>query len=492
MSTPQTGAVLGRILQGSSGARQPTEQAMGLSLGALRRHLLAVGGTGSGKTVALKVVAEDLLARWRVPIIAFDVLGDFGGLLLPLYEPALLDRYGLTSTPEVRAQMETAQHQRLAHELRRVMAPWLLTPRSRLGIQLSVSPLVNRPFRYDEIRSEDPAVIGDLALACAHRIYAALDVRDRRNANHLASQIESLWDERVDIEGPEGLGRFRERLADKLEERVQAGLLNLGIGPGRHDLEGVTLDLDRMVRESGNRVPLIVVSLEHLQAERVPAVVSSCLQRVVSWAQAQPALADGAPPHIAVLLDELSSGEPRNALLPPSRYTVSSPSAAIIRTLLRRGRHWGVTMLCGTQAPSDVGGAMANNFYTRVIGALRQPQQAAAALAGVPAERLKDYVAEVARTVPGQMLTVSARDQHWCQVRLPVTHHGRLDQQQLRQMAQDGWLASDADQSPLGKTRHLAGALDDLYHQFAGRVPNGLGEELRSLRDRCLQAGGGG
>ena len=58
-----------------------TDGDLTLTIKTLQRHFACFGSSGSGKTVASKVLMEEL-ARQGIPIIAFDPQGDIASLAL--------------------------------------------------------------------------------------------------------------------------------------------------------------------------------------------------------------------------------------------------------------------------------------------------------------------------------------------------------------------------------------------------------------------------
>ena len=71
---------------------QGTQGRLGLSIKTLQRHFACFGSSGSGKTVASKVLIEEL-ARQGIPIIAFDPQGDIASLALIESKEELLVKY---------------------------------------------------------------------------------------------------------------------------------------------------------------------------------------------------------------------------------------------------------------------------------------------------------------------------------------------------------------------------------------------------------------
>lgn len=75
-AAPQTGNAL-IFADGSEGAPAP-----GLVLKRINRHGLVTGATGTGKTVTLQTLAENM-ARAGIPVFVTDVKGDLSGIALP-------------------------------------------------------------------------------------------------------------------------------------------------------------------------------------------------------------------------------------------------------------------------------------------------------------------------------------------------------------------------------------------------------------------------
>ena len=101
------------------------EGTLELSTKVLQRHFACFGSSGSGKTVACKVMIEEL-ARNGIPIIAFDPQGDIASLAILEDEEKLKDK---SLDPAIRSEM--------AENVEVVI--W--TPASSKGIPLSINPL---------------------------------------------------------------------------------------------------------------------------------------------------------------------------------------------------------------------------------------------------------------------------------------------------------------------------------------------------------------
>jgi hypothetical protein len=107
-----------------------------LPIEALRRHMLALGASGSGKTVLCKVMVEECI-RKRLPVIAVDPQGDLVSLALA-GDPKKLEAMGVDPA--------------IAAEFRSRVDVKIWTPGATLGIPISFTPSMSIPT---DIRPED-------------------------------------------------------------------------------------------------------------------------------------------------------------------------------------------------------------------------------------------------------------------------------------------------------------------------------------------------
>src|SRR5574338_69945 len=106
--------------------RDETGGSVDLPVRALLRHAIALGSSGSGKTVFCKVVVEEVVRR-GVPVIAIDPQGDLAALAL-----------GPASDAELAAQ---GADPAIAAELRDKLDVVVFTPASHKGVALCADPV---------------------------------------------------------------------------------------------------------------------------------------------------------------------------------------------------------------------------------------------------------------------------------------------------------------------------------------------------------------
>src|SRR6478735_9153558 len=76
------------------GNRRDDDTPVSLPVRALLRHVIALGSSGSGKTVFCKVVVEEAV-RQGIPVIAIDPQGDIASLALGPPPDAELAQHGV-------------------------------------------------------------------------------------------------------------------------------------------------------------------------------------------------------------------------------------------------------------------------------------------------------------------------------------------------------------------------------------------------------------
>jgi len=91
----------------------------------LLRHFMAIGSSGSGKTVLCKVLTEEILHS-KIPVICIDPQGDLCSLAIPELRANVLKEHGLDPA--------------FAEELATMIDPVIYTPASSKGIHLTADP----------------------------------------------------------------------------------------------------------------------------------------------------------------------------------------------------------------------------------------------------------------------------------------------------------------------------------------------------------------
>lgn len=333
--------------------RDAPDTAVGLPPEALLRHALALGSSGSGKTVFCKVLVEEAV-RAGVPVIAVDPQGDLASLALA---------------------PEEAGHP-IAAELMARIDPVVFTPASRKGV-----PLCADPVDADLARLE-PSERAHAVTRTAARITSLLGYDlDSDDGGGLVAVIDRAMSEMLEAgrapgnlrdvvqaveSGPERFARYldprRIRVATQRAARLDVGARQLLF----HD--GVPIDIDLLLgrrREAAppagkTRVSIIFLNTLHNQEDK-EFFVAALAARLYGWMLEHPS------PSLQALfyIDEVAP------FIPPVRKPACKEDLAI---LYKQARKFGIGCLAATQNPGDLDYKAMGQFGTWALGRLATRQ----------------------------------------------------------------------------------------------------------------------
>jgi len=330
---------------------------------ALLRHVIALGSSGSGKTVLAKVIVEEVLRR-GIPVLCVDPQGDLASLALT-GDPAALAAHGVD--PE------------LVTILRDRVDPVVFTPASRKGIGLCADPVERglgdlepsaRLQAFTRTASMVVTLLGyDLDADDGAGLCAALDsvLSELAAAGRPAESLQALAARLAELEaqGFPGLDRLVE--PRRLRTACQR-LARLDVGARRllfH--QGVPLDIDVLVGRGEAAPPpgktrLSIVYLNTLDAqEDKDFFVAALTSRLYGWMLRHPCR----EPQLLFYLDEISP------YLPPVRKPAAKDPLVL---LFKQARKYGVCCLTATQNPGDIDYKAMAQFGTWGLGRLTTRQ----------------------------------------------------------------------------------------------------------------------
>lgn len=331
----------------------PDGDAVQMPLDALRRHMLALGASGSGKTVLCKVMVEECI-RKRLPVIAVDPQGDLASLAMS-EDPAVLVKMGVDPTA--------------AREFHSRVDVKVWTPGASLGIPVSLTPNMGVP---SGVRPEDRLrAFGSVAQALASMVGARdestavafsmiLEYADR---NGLA--CENLEDFKNFLaDPPMPLSREMDPIFDgKSRAKCHKSMLIKTMGSNRllFDL-GRPLDIDEMfgLYKGGpmdnGKARLSVVYLNTLTSQEDKEIFVSLLcSALYQWMLTL----DGSQLWGMFYMDEVAP------YLPPVKNPASKQA---LMMLLRQARKYGLCCLLATQSPGDIDYKALGQIGTMALG----------------------------------------------------------------------------------------------------------------------------
>jgi hypothetical protein len=370
----------------------------------LTTHAVIIGMTGSGKT-GLGIGLIEEAAIDRVPVIAIDPKGDLGNLLLTFptlkgadFEPWIDARAAAErgETPAAYAEGQAALWQKGLAEwgqaperiarLREAAEFSIYTPGSTAGLPLSVLREFAPPpaaLRADaDLYRErvQGTVTGLLTL-----LGIAADPLTSREHILLATLLDHAWQKGQGLDLAALIGLIQKPPVARIgvldlesfypaaeRQGLALRLNNLLAAPGFEAwTQGEALDMDRLLHTPAGQPRVSVVSIAHLDDAQRMFFVTLLLAELIGWMRRQP----GTPSLRAILyMDEVFG------YMPP---VANPPSKALLLTLMKQARAFGLGVVLSTQNPVDLDYKGLANAGTWFIGRLQTERDKARVLEGL-------------------------------------------------------------------------------------------------------------
>lgn len=404
---------------------------LGISVKTLQRHFACFGSSGSGKTVASKVMIEEL-AKAGIPIIAFDPQGDIASLALS------------ASVDDLKKNGVDPKIQEVFQENVEVV---IWTPGSSKGIPICINPL-----QFDEVIDMDTEDRTRYYSATAKNIASLLgydlDNDDGKSAEAVMSVIfehcnnnniilddfgamVSLLDEMppqvTTIINSVGTSSFLRGLKKKIS------LLTLGSRKLIFQT-GVPANIDALLGLDGStkktRISIIYLNTLHSSEEK-EFFISGISQLLYRWMLKNPLKSDQDGVQCAMFIDEIVP------YIPPVKVPSCKES---LELLFRQGRKYGVSSLIATQSPGDIDYKAIGQFSTFILGTLNTKQdieKVKKRLESIAPKEIDYIVKKLPALKPGNFLLISPDEYDIVQklnVRWLVTQHIVISEYQLSEL----------------------------------------------------------
>lgn len=411
-----------------------------LPLEALKRHAVALGASGSGKTVFCKVVVEEVV-RHGLPVICVDPQGDLASL-------------GLVGDPDKLVAMGVDPA--IAHEYHSKVDVKIWTPGSTYGIPLSIAP----SLATDGIEREEDklrafaSIAGSLASVGGYSLTS--------EAGEMAMVAFSMILEYADKNGLliESLSDFADFLNDPpmaLAEQLEPVMGEKDRQRAERKFRVKMLGSNRLLYDLGNaihpdslfgyeeggamdngKVRVSVIYLNTLTSPTEKEIfVSMLCNAIYQWMLQAPS----SKPVGLLYIDEVAP------YIPPVRKPASK---AGLMLLLRQARKYGLCILLATQSPGDLDYKALGQIGTWALGKMSTPQEAAKVAPSLRAEPDLDtesIISSLPSQPKGRFILVNS--DHFagpveCQVRWLMSRHETLSPDQVEA------LTTDEDRENLG------------------------------------------
>ncbi len=315
------------------------ESPVELPVKAFHRHLMALGASGSGKTVLCKCVMEEAV-RNDIPMIIVDPQGDIASLALK-GNPEEIEKHG---TP-LATQEEFFEKARVA----------IFTPASSKGIPISVNPL---KFPSEDTPREESILTLDMT-ATSLTSFLGYDLNSDAGKGakaYLFTILEHLWREGQTIKDMGHMadivlrppakitGVLYDLVTKKEPQEIARKLRFLTVGtPSLMFQMGVQINIDMFMDRSDGKVPVNIIYMNTLSsANDKQFFLATLLRELYCWMLKNPS----EDVQLLFYVDEIAP------YIPP--YPRNPPPKEAYALLFKQARKYGIGLVAATQNVTDI------------------------------------------------------------------------------------------------------------------------------------------
>jgi len=338
------------------------ESPVELPVKAFHRHLMALGASGSGKTVLCKCVMEEAV-RNDIPLIIVDPQGDISSLALK-GDPEEIEKHG---TP-LAIQEEFFEKARVA----------VFTPASSKGIPISVNPL---KFPSEDTPSEESILTLDMT-ATSLTSFLGYDLNSDAGKGakaYLFTILEHLWREGQTIKDMGHMadivlrpsakitGVLYDLVTKKEPQEIARKLRFLTVGaPSLMFQMGVQINIDMFMERSDGKVPVNIVYMNTLSsANDKQFFLATLLRELYCWMLKNPS----EDVQLLFYVDEIAP------YIPP--YPRNPPPKEAYALLFKQARKYGIGLVAATQNVTDIDYKALAQVNTWCLGRMMTKQDVA-------------------------------------------------------------------------------------------------------------------
>lgn len=393
-----------------------------LPVKALHRHLMALGSSGSGKTVLCKCVMEEAV-RNGIPLVIVDPQGDIASLAAK-GRPEEIENHG-----------ESLEFQKQFEEKARVA---IFTPASSKAIPISINPLRFPP--RDTFREEAILALDMTATSLTSFLGYDLNSDPGKGAKaYLFTILEYLWQQGqtvndlghmadIVLNPPSRISRALCDLVTRKEpQEIARKLRFLTVGtPSLMFQMGVQVDIDMFMDRSDGKVPVNIVYLNTLNsANDKQFFLATLIKELYCWMLRHPS----EDIQMLFYVDEIAP------YIPP--YPRNPPPKEAYAFLFKQARKYGLGLVAATQNVTDIDYKALAQVNTWCLGRMMTTQDIARVrkiIESINPLRADMVLQRLPSLRTGEFLMLSPDfydDVVDFQVRWLVTQHSTLDEKDL-------------------------------------------------------------
>jgi hypothetical protein len=344
------------------GKETVNESPVKLPVKAFHRHLMALGASGSGKTVLCKCVMEEAV-RNDIPLIIVDPQGDISSLALK-GNPEEIEKHG---TP-LAIQEEFFEKARVA----------IFTPASSKGIPISVNPL---KFPSEDTPREESILTLDMT-ATSLTSFLGYDLNSDAGKGakaYLFTILEHLWREGQTIKDMGHMadivlrppakvtGVLYDLVTKKEPQEIARKLRFLTVGtPSLMFQMGVQINIDMFMDRSDGKVPVNIIYMNTLSsANDKQFFLATLLRELYCWMLKNPS----EDVQLLFYVDEIAP------YIPP--YPRNPPPKEAYALLFKQARKYGIGLVAATQNVTDIDYKALAQVNTWCLGRMMTKQDVA-------------------------------------------------------------------------------------------------------------------
>lgn len=406
------------------GKNRATDEVVEIKKKTLKRHICALGASGSGKTVFCKVIVEEV-TRLGIPSIIIDPQGDIASL-------------GLLGDSEKMQEMGTTLV--FAEEYQKNAEIRIWTPASSKGIPLCINPL---QFSEEELDVEDIIKAVDAIATTLIRFLGYNPENDYGKAaqTYLFQLLDYYREQKTPLNDLKTLAECVESPPEPIQEKV-SGVIDtkeirklakkirfLATGATKLIFEmGIALDIDTLLTpvEPG-MTPVNIIYLNTLNREVDKHFFIATLGRqLYEWMLRHPK----DEPQLILYIDEIAP------YLPP--YPYNPPPKDSLKLLMKQARKYGISNLIATQNPADIDYKALAQANTWILGRMMTKQDISKVhymLKSLNLEKADNIVAQLPKLSAGEFLLICPdefKDEVvQLNVRWLVTDHKTIDENDI-------------------------------------------------------------